>query len=296
MNYISVTEYAAKWSISDRTVRNHCAAGKIPGAFLTGKTWNIPSDASPEPKRKRKRASGNKLLDRLREERAAQIVGSIYYRTQVDFSYNSNIIEGGRLTKDQTRYIFETNSLEFSDQSINIDDVIKTTNHFKSFDLVIDKAKYKLSESLIKELHHTLIASTSDSRSEYHNMGEYKAYPNDIDGTQTTPPDQVSAEMRKLLAEYHALKKVTLNDIVAFHHRFEAIHPFHDGNGRVGRLIIFKECLAHNISPLIIDEGLKASYYRGLQNWSKISGYLMDACLTAQNNYNAIMAHYRIFA
>lgn len=294
MKFISVIDFARKWNIPERTVRNYCASGKIAGAFLTGKTWNIPEDALLPQKGRQKTISDNPLLRILNEQKGMKLKGGIYHRTQIDLTYNSNRIEGSKLTHDQTRYIFETNTIGITTESINVDDIIETTNHFRCVDLIIEKAKSKLTESLIKELHSMLKSGTSDSSRDWYNVGSYKKMPNEVGGNPTSKPDDVPGEMKNLLDLYQAKKVKTLEDIVEFHWKFECIHPFQDGNGRVGRLIMFKECLANNIVPFIIDEDLKLFYYRGLREWENAQGYLLDTCLTAQDNYKAILEYFEI--
>lgn len=294
MNYTSVNEFAKRWNIPERTIRNYCAAGKIKGAFLTGKTWNIPQDAALPEKGNKKKFSNNALLNQLYEQKEMKLKGGIYHRTQIDLTYNSNRIEGSRLSLDQTRYIFETNTIGISKESINIDDIIETSNHFRCIDLIIEKAKSKLTESLIKQLHFLLKSGTSDSRKNWFNVGEYKKLSNEVGGNETCPPKEVAKKMARLLSGYHNIEKKTFEDIIDFHYQFEIIHPFQDGNGRVGRLIMFKECLANNIVPFIIDEELKLFYYRGLQEWTHVKEYLLDSCLTAQDNYKAILHYFEI--
>ena len=294
MNYISVSEFAKKWNIPERTIRNYCAKGKIKGAFLTGKTWNIPEDASLPEKGNKKRFSDNALLNHLKEQKAMKLKGGIYHRTQIDLTYNSNRIEGSKLTHDETRHIFDTNTIGASRESVNVDDIIETTSHFRCIDLIIDKAKYKLSESLIKELHFLLKSGTSDSRKDWFNVGKYKKLPNEVGGNETCHPKEVATKMKALLTHYHSIENKTFEDIIDFHYQFEIIHPFQDGNGRVGRLIMFKECLANNIVPFIIDEDLKLFYYKGLQEWTNVREYLLDTCLTAQDNYKAILQYFEI--
>lgn len=294
MNFISVIKFAKKWEVSERTVRNYCAQGKIKGAFLTGKTWNIPEDAKLPEKGNKKKFSDNSLLNHLEEQKDMQLKGGIYHRTQIDLTYNSNRIEGSKLTHDQTRYIFETNTIGASKESINVDDIIETSNHFRCIDLIIDKAKTKLTQTFIKELHFLLKSGTSDSRKDWFNVGEYKRLPNEVGGNETCPPKQVAIRMRELLLNYQNIEKKTLEDIINFHYHFEIIHPFQDGNGRVGRLIMFKECLANNIVPFIIDEDLKLFYYRGLQEWPNIKEYLIDTCLSAQDTYKTILQYFEI--
>lgn len=293
MGYISVSEFAKKYGVSERTVRNQCAVGKIEGAFLTGKTWNIPEDA-PLPSRKKSTKVTSPLLNALREQKSMKYKGGIYHRTQIDLTYNSNHIEGSRLTHDQTRYIFETNTIGITDESVNVDDIIETTNHFRCIDLLIDRTEEPLSERMIKELHHILKDGTSDSRKDWFAVGEYKRLPNEVGGNETTTPENVRREMKALLSQYNAKKQKSFEDILDFHQRFEAIHPFQDGNGRVGRLIMFKECLASGVVPFIITDELKMFYYRGLQQWNTQRAYLLDTCLSAQDSYKAILDYFKI--
>ncbi len=294
MNFISVSEFAKKWNIPERTARNYCAAGKIKGSFLTGKTWAIPEDASLPTKNKEKKFSNNPLLNQLKEQKDMKLKGGIYHRTQIDLTYNSNRIEGSRLTHDQTRFIFETNTIGITAESINVDDIIETNNHFRCIDLVIEKAGSKLTESFIKELHYLLKSGTSDSRKDWFETGGYKKMPNEVGGNETCLPEEVPAKMKELLSTYHSLEKKSLNDIINFHQQFEAIHPFQDGNGRVGRLIMFKECLANNIVPFIIEDDLKLFYYRGLREWPQVMEYLLDTCLTAQDRFKAVLKYFEI--
>lgn len=292
MGYISVKEFAERWGVSERTVRNQCATGRIEGAFLTGKTWSIPSLA--EPPHKGAKIKISPLLATLREQKEMKLKGGIYHRTQIDLTYNSNHIEGSRLTKEQTRYIFETNTIGVTDSAVRVDDIIETTNHFRAIDYCIDGATSKLSESMILQLHTILKSGTSDATKDWFVVGGYKRLPNEVGGNETTPPEKVASEMRALLKEYNSPKTKSLEDIIDFHHKFESIHPFQDGNGRVGRLIMFKECLANGIVPFIIDEDLKMFYYRGLQNWNTVREYLLDTCLTAQDNYKALLRYFKI--
>jgi Fic family protein len=294
MNYLSVSEFAKKRNLPERTVRNYCATGKLKGSFLTGKTWNIPEDAVLPDKRKKKVTEKNKLLQALQEQQEMKLKGGIYHRTQIDLTYNSNKIEGSKLTHDQTRYIFETNTIGATKESVNVDDIIETTNHFRCIDLIIDKAKSKLTESLIKELHFLLKSGTSDSQKDWFNVGDYKKLPNEVGGNETCSPKEVNSKMKELLFNYHQIEHKTFEDILDFHYQFEIIHPFQDGNGRVGRLIMFKECLAHNFVPFIIDDDLKLFYYRGLQEWQKVKEFLTDTCLTAQDHYKAILKYFEI--
>lgn len=295
MNYLSVKETAQKWGISERSVRNYCAGGRIPGAFLTGKTWNIPEEARQPERTNRRQFSDNPLLNALKEQKDTHLKGGIYHRLQVELTYNSNHMEGSRLTEDQTRFIFETNTIGASDKSINVDDVIETANHFRCIDFVIEKAANKrLTEGFIKELNLMLKSGTSDSRKSWFGVGAYKTLPNEVGGEDTCAPEEVAARMKELLERYNAKEHKTLEDIVAFHHEFECIHPFQDGNGRVGRLVMFKECLCNGIVPFIIDDELKSFYYRGLHEWDRAHEYLLDTCRTAQDNFEAVMRYFKI--
>lgn len=294
MNYLSVAETAKKWNISERSVRNYCAQERIPGAVLIGKTWHIPENAEKPARSNGKKTPVKILLSILQEEKRTKYAGSIYHKTQIDLTYNSNHIEGSRLTHDQTRYIFETNTIGVENEVLNVDDVIETSNHFRCIDLIIDHAASTLSEHFIKKLHHILKTGTSDSREDWFAVGEYKRLPNEVGGMQTSLPEEVADKMKALLSNYNAVPKKTLDNILDFHVRFERIHPFQDGNGRVGRLIMFKECLKYNIVPFIIEENLKLFYYRGLKEWYNEKGYLTDTCLTAQDKYKAYLDYFRI--
>lgn len=293
MKYLSVSEYASIHGINERTIRNYCALGKLEGAFITGKTWSIPEDAIlPIKGVHTKRMSP--LLLRLREEQESLLRGGIYHRTQIDLTYNSNHIEGSRLTHDQTRYIFETNTIGITNESVRVDDIVETINHFRCIDLIISRAEERLNEGLIKELHRILKSGTRDSQKDWFAIGDYKRLPNEVGGAETTPPERVHLEIAALLKEYNNIKHKSLDDLLDFHTRFERIHPFQDGNGRVGRLILFKECLANNIVPFIITEDLKMFYYRGLQSWPQTQGYLRDTCLTAQDSYATLLDRFQI--
>ena len=294
MKHLSVTEIAKKWNISERSVRNYCAHGRVQGAFLTGKTWNIPENAK-KPERANKRVkSPRTLLDILQEEKAKKYSGGIYHKTQIELTYNSNHMEGSKLTHDQTRYIFETNTIGMENEVFNVDDIIETANHFRCIDLIIDNAKVTLTEKFIKNIHLILKNGTSDSRKDWFAVGNYKRVPNEVGGMATASPEEVSTKMKVLLGEYARKNEITFEDILDFHVKFERIHPFQDGNGRVGRLLMFKECLKHNIVPFIIEDDLKMFYYRGLKEWNREKGYLMDTCLTAQDRYKAYLDYFRI--
>ncbi len=291
IKYISVIQFAEKYGISERTARNYCAAGKIDGAFLTGKTWNIPADADLPKKRKKKLSP---LLTRLREEKDSKLKGGIYHRTQIDLTYNSNHIEGSKLTKEQTRFIFETNTLGVTTENTSVDDIMETVNHFRCIDYIIDHATDKITEAHIKTLHAILKTNTSDSRKPWFAVGGYKRLANEVGEQETVAPKDVHRHMKALLSDYNALKQVTFDDILDFHVKFERIHPFQDGNGRVGRLLLFWQCLQSGQVPFIITEDLRLFYYRGIQNWEQTNGYLRDTCLTAQDHYKALLDYFKV--
>ncbi len=294
MTYISVAEAAVKWGVSERTAREYCAKNRVPGAFITGKAWNIPENAEkPERKASKKKIPAT-LLERLKAEKACGLSGGIYHKIQIELTYNSNHIEGSRLTRDQTRYIFETNTIGTEADPVNVDDVVETANHFRCIDMIIDNANRRLSEAFIKKLHLTLKSGTSDSRKDWFAVGEYKRLANEVGGKATVLPEKVSAEMKLLLSEYNSKKTVLIDDIIDFHYRFETIHPFQDGNGRIGRLIMFKECLKNRIVPFIIEDNLKMFYYRGLHEWTREKGFLTDTCLTAQDRFKQYLDYFGI--
>lgn len=294
MNYVSIAEIAKKWNISERMVRNYCAQGRISGAFLTGKTWNVPADAIKPNRERHSKFGKNNLVNILLEEKDMKLNGGIYHKTQIELTYNSNHIEGSTLTHDQTRYIFETNTIGVDKSSINVDDVVETTNHFRCVDYIIDNVYKPLSETMIKDLHFILKNGTSDSRKDWFNVGDYKKLPNEVGGEETTQPENVREEIKKLIKSYNDIDNKSLEQILEFHKKFESIHPFQDGNGRVGRLIIFKECLANNIVPFIIDEEHKIFYYRGLKEWNNEKGYLIETCLSCQDKYKLWLDYFKI--
>lgn len=286
---------AEKWGISERSIRNYCAQGKISGARRNGKKWIIPQDAScPKKSLKKSTQAIPLLLERLLEEKKARIKGGIYHKLQIELTYNSNHIEGSKLSQDQTRYIYETNTILQTGKALLVDDILETANHFRCIDIVLDQAMHNLTESFIKRLHLSLKNGSSDSRKEWFLVGAYKKLPNEVGGTETTAPELVEKEMKKLLADYKRLETKSLDDILDFHYRFERIHPFQDGNGRIGRLILLKECLKHNIVPSIIDERLKLFYYRGLSQWPHERGYLRDTFLSGQDTVKRYLDYFRI--
>ena len=291
MEYISVVQFAEKYGISERTARNYCAEGRVYGAFLTGKTWNIPADAELPKKGKRKLSP---LLTRLREEKEAKLKGGIYHRTQIDLTYSSNHIEGSHLTKEQTRFIFDTNTLGITTENTSVDDIMETVNHFRCIDYVIDHAMDKITEAHIKQLHAILKTNTSDSQKPWFAVGDYKRLANEVGGEETVSPENVHKRMKKLVSEYNAIRKVEFDDILNFHVQFERIHPFQDGNGRVGRLLLLWQCLQSTHVPFVITEDLRLFYYRGIQNWGSINGYLRDTCLTAQDNFKLSLDYFKI--
>ena len=273
MAKLSKNEYVSLKIIDDICAKLDCAPGDILSSVR-----NTP--ISP-------------ILQVLREEKDMGLKGGLYHATQVKMTYNSNRIEGSRLSEDQTRYIFETNTIGFTDNpAVNVDDIIETKNHFRCIDFVIDSADDILSEGFIKKLHELLKSGTSDSSKDWFAVGDYKLKPNMVGDSKTVSPANVRNEMVKLLDGYNQLKQVGIDDIIAFHHDFESIHPFQDGNGRVGRLIAFKECLRLNITPFIIDEELKLFYYRGLKEWNNEKGFLLDTCKAGQDKYQAIVDYF----
>ena len=321
VKYISVEEAAQNWQISERSTRNYCAQGRVEGVLLEGKTWKIPSTAHKPERKPRHSTVEETLLTFLKREKDAALKGGIYHKIQIDLTYNSNHIEGSKLTHDQTRYIFETKTLGVTDKAVKVDDIVETVNHFRCIDLIIEGAHTKLTESFIKQLHFILKSGTTDSQKSWFRVGDYKMLENEVGGSETTKPAEVAAAIKALLKEYNSKSKITFDDILDFHVRFESIHPFQDGNGRIGRLIMFKECLKHNIVPFIITEELKMDYYaglmmaiksptnedvkalseacldasyRGIKNWDDERGYLRDTCLTGQDAMKATLDYFGI--
>lgn len=289
--FLSTKEYAAANGLSVTTVRAYCASGRLPGARLVGGAWRIPQDVKPLACGTR---HASELLSTLAEQMASRMKGGIYHRTQVDFAYNSNHIEGGSLTHDETRYIFETNTIGLTNRAVKVDDIIETVNHFRCVDYVIANASAPLTDRLIKHLHAMLKTGTSDAAKPWFAVGGYKRLPNEVGGEETVAPRKVGTAMRSLLSDYAAKTRVSIDDIIDFHHQFESIHPFQDGNGRIGRLIMFKECLRHGIVPFIITDSLRFFYYRGLREWPAVKGFLRDTCLSAQDDYKEMMRYFHV--
>ena len=294
IEYISVEEASKLWELSIRSVRNYCAQGRVPGALLEGKTWKIPSNAEKPGRKTRHIETENNLLSFLKREKDSSLKGGIYHKIQIDLTYNSNHIEGSRLSHDQTRFIFETKTLGITNDAVKVDDIVETVNHFRCIDLAIEGANTKLSESFIKQLHYILKTGTTDAHKSWFKVGDYKMIENEVGGSKTVRPEDVASEMKALLADYNSKSKITFDDILDFHVRFESIHPFQDGNGRVGRLIMFKECLKHNIVPFIITEELKMFYIRGIKEWKNERGYLRDTCLTGQDAMKVSLDYFGI--
>ena len=294
MKYLSVSQVAKKWKLSERSVRNYCFQGRISGAFLVGKTWKIPEEVTKPNRLNKKVDNPMTLLDILRIEKKSKLSGGIYHKVQIELTYNSNHIEGSCLTHDETRYIFETNTIGIDKKTINVDDIIETVNHFKCIDMIIDNANKNISEKLIKNLHKILKNSTSDSRKDWFAVGEYKKLPNTVGDILTARLDEVEKKMKKLIAQYNVKNTKSLDDLLDFHYKFECIHPFQDGNGRIGRLLLFKECLKYNIVPFIIDEHLKLFYYRGLKEWENERGFLRETCLMAQDKFKIYLNYFKI--
>ncbi len=295
MGFLSVSEIAQLWGISERSVRNYCAQGRVPGAFLTGKTWNIPADAEkPGRLNARKSSDHSALLMRLLEEKSAGIHGGIYHKLQIELTYNSNRIEGSRLSIDQTRMIFETATIAPDTDLIGVDDVVETTNHFRCIDYCLDNVQRPISGAMLKELHRILKTGTTDSALSWFAVGDYKRIPNEVGGRATAEPEDVPAEVASLIKGYGPKTGHTLEQIIDFHVRLERIHPFQDGNGRVGRLIMLKECLVNGIVPFVVADDMKLFYYRGLSEWDNERGFLIDTCLAAQDRFKQWLDYFRI--
>lgn len=292
--FISVSETAKKWGISQRSVRNYAAQGRIDGAVLRGKSWHIPVSAKKPERLNKKQALPRTLLTVLKEEKLSGVKGGIYHKVQIELTYNSNHIEGNTLTHEETRYIFETNTISRDSEGLNVDDIVETSNHFSAIKMMIEEANKPLSEGLIKKFHQVLKSGTNDSRKDWFEVGDYKKLPNEVAGKETVLPEDVPREMKKLLAHYNKEKVKSFEEIVAFHYTFESIHPFQDGNGRVGRLIMFKELLRNDIVPFIIEDKMKLYYYRGLEKWPVDKVYLLETCGSAQDTFKKYLDYFRI--
>lgn len=291
---MTTKEASILWNISERSVRNYCALKRVKDAVLENGNWKIPSD-SKKPLRVNEKENKNYLLEKLREEKKHKMKGGIYHKLQIDLTFNSNHMEGSMLTHDQTRYIYETRTISLDENvSVKVDDIVETINHFSMIDKVIDFANYELSEAFIKELHKILKTGTSDSRLAWFKVGNYKKRANIVGDNVTTSPLLVPQEMKALLDEYNKKDEHSFEEIIEFHVNFEKIHPFQDGNGRIGRMIAFKECLKNNIVPFIILDSKKLFYYRGLKNWDQDRTWLIDTCLDGQDTVKTYLDYFGI--
>ena len=285
------TSLAAELGISSKTIAKMSRGEKIADRVLARIADHFSCSVAELCSEK----SDNLILQTLRDEKRANVSGGLYHELQVRMTYNSNHIEGSRLSEDQTRQIFETRTINAGD-GVPVDDIIETVNHFRAVDYVIEVAEDELTEEIIKDLHRILKQGTADSALTWFAVGDYKKRANVVGGRETAKPKDVPARMKALLAAYHAKEAVTVEDIIAFHHDFESIHPFQDGNGRVGRLIALKECLHHDIVPFIIEDSKKAFYYRGLAEWENEKGYLTDTCLDGQDSFKRLLAVFGLTA
>ncbi len=292
--FLSVAETARNWGISERSVRNYCAQGRVDGAQLRGKTWHIPADARKPQRSNAKGPAGSLLLGRLQQEKDAGTRGGIYHRLQIDLTYSSNHMEGSTLTPEQTRLIFETATILPEGAAVRVDDIVEAVNHFRAIDAVISSADRPLTLAFVKKLHGILKAGTTDAALDWFRVGDWKTLPNEVGGHATVPPEEVGDAMAALVGGYEALAAPVLDDLLDFHVQFERIHPFQDGNGRVGRLLLLKECLRHGIVPFVLGDDLRAFYYRGLSEWQRERGFLRDTCLTAQDRFKLLLDGFRI--
>ena len=294
MKYLTSKEISEIWQVSERSVRNYCTKGRVFGAYLEGKTWMIPDTAAKPIRQARHSYKKRTLLEVLKMEKEASLKGGIYHKLQIEMTYNSNHMEGSKLTHDETRYIYETKTIGGENSRVKIDDIMETVNHFRCIDLAIDFANRKLTESFIKQLHRLSKTNTEDARKPWFMVGDYKTLENLAGDHETTAPNKVKEEMKKLLDNYSQKEEHSFEDIVEFHVNFERIHPFQDGNGRVGRLIAFKECLKNGIVPFIILDNKKEFYYRGLKNWNHERGWLIDTCLDGQDTVKRYLDYFNI--
>ena len=294
MEYMTIAECAKKWKLSERSVRKYCEEQRIPGAYMENNVWLLPAYAQKPARKTRKPLPTSALIQRLQEEKAVNLRGGIYHRLQVSMAYNSNHIEGSRLTEEQTRHIFETSAIGITENAIKVDDIVETVNHFQCVGYLLDTLDLQLSEKIIKTFHKILKSGTADARLSWFAVGGYKRLPNEVGAQTTTPPEDVHREMMRLLSRYNAVPIKTLDDLLDFHVGFEQIHPFQDGNGRVGRLILLRECLRQGIIPFIILDDMKLYYYRGIREWKRERGFLRDTCLSAQDSFKRWMDYFRI--
>ncbi len=277
---ITKTDLTSAIGVSSRTIAKIAKGEKLSDRTLEKIASYLDCDADFLCMEK----SDNAILQILREEKESRISGGLYHELQVRMTYNSNHMEGSQLTEDQTRQIFETNTVDAGD-GIPVDDILETIHHFRAIDYVIDMAEEVLTEDLIRHLHYILKHDTQDSALSWFTVGDYKRRANMVGGRETAKPKDVPARMKALLADYNSKKVVTVNDVIALHAEFEYIHPFQDGNGRVGRLVALKECLRYNIIPFIIEDSKKYFYYRGLSEWRNEKGWLTDTCLDGQDTF-----------
>ena len=292
MKYMTVAEAAKKWGLTPRSVQIHCEKGNVPGVTIQGKAWRIPATAARPQRKPRAKGLPRSVLEVLRSEKRGRIAGGLYHRLQIDFTYNTNHMEGSRLTHEQTRWIFETRTLGDLPGDVPVDDVVETANHFRCIDLVIETAGAALTERYVKMLHAQLKSGTGDSRKEWFAVGDYKRLDNVVGDMETCPAKEVRREMAKLLAWHQGAAK-TFENLLDFHARFERIHPFQDGNGRVGRLILLKECLKHGIVPFVIADDMRQFYYRGLTEWRQgRRTRLLDTCRAAQDAFIAALRQF----
>lgn len=286
---LTKTALTDELGISSRTVAKIGRGEKIAAHVLA----KIAAYLSCTPEELYRSISDNLLLQTLRDEKSIRMPGGLYHELQVRMTYNSNHIEGSKLSEDQTRMIFETNTVDVG-EGIPVDDIIETVNHFRAIDYVIDHAEESLTEDIIKELHRILKQSTKDSTLSWFAVGDYKKRANVVGGRETAKPKDVPARMKALLSDYESLDAVSIENVIEFHYNFERIHPFQDGNGRVGRLIALKECLRHGIVPFIIEDSKKMFYYRGLSEWESERGYLTDTCLDGQDTFKKLLSMFDI--
>ena len=281
---IGKTELSKKLGLSTRTVAKIAKGERLSARSIR----KIADLLGMPPEAVMKEVSDNRILRILREEKEMKLSGGLYHELQIRMTYNSNHMEGSRLSEDQTRLIFETNTIDAGD-GIPVDDILETVHHFRAIDYVIDHAEEELTEDIIRHLHYIIKHDTKDASLPWFAVGDYKKRANVVGGRETSKPSEVGGHMKALLAEYNAKESVSVEDIVAFHAEFEYIHPFQDGNGRVGRLIALKECLRHNVIPFIIEDAKKNYYYRGLSEWRNEKGWLLDTCLDGQDTFIGLL-------